>query len=59
MSAKLSLYDFIQLEEMEQIEAYWKAIPVGSCTKMVKSLSKQIEDFTWNIGLYKVDSVEI
>ena len=46
MAAKLSLYDFIQLDETEQIEAYWEGVPVGSCTKDGKEFEcKQIEDF--------------
>ena len=46
MFGKLSLYDFIQLDEMEQIEAYWEGVLVGSYTKDGKEFEcKQIEDF--------------
>lgn len=46
MAARLSLYDFIQLDEMEQIEAYWEGVPVGSYYKDGKEFEcKQIEDF--------------
>ena len=29
----------MQLDEMEQIEAYWEGVPVGSFFKMAKSLN--------------------
>ena len=46
MAAKLSLYDFIQLDEMEQLEAYWEGVSVGSHSKDGKEFEcKQIEDF--------------
>lgn len=46
MGAKLSLYDFIQLDEMEQLEAYWEGVSVGSRPKDGKEFEcKQIEDF--------------
>ena len=46
MFGKLSLYDFIQLDEMEQIEAYWQGIFVGSYQKDGKVFEcKQINDF--------------
>ena len=42
----MTLYDFIQLDEMEQIEAYWNGIEVGSFTKNGKIFEcRQIEDF--------------
>ena len=46
MFGKLSLYDFMQLDEMEQIEAYWKGILVGEYTKDGLTFEcKQINDF--------------
>ena len=46
MESKLSLYDFIQLDEMEQIEAYWEGVLVGSYIKDGKEFEcTQIEDF--------------
>lgn len=46
MAVRLSLYDFIQLDEIEQIEAYWEGVPVGSYTKDGKEFEcRQIEDF--------------
>ena len=42
----MNLYEFIASDEMEQIEAYWKGIHVGSYTKDGKEFEcKQIEDF--------------
>ena len=46
MFRKMSLYDFMQLDEMEQIEAYQNGFNVGSYTKNGKEFEcRQIEDF--------------
>ena len=42
----MTLYEFMQLDEMEQIEAYWEGVLVGSYTKDSKVFEcKQIDDF--------------
>ena len=46
MAVRLSLYNFIQLDEIEQIEAYWEGVFVGTYKKNGKEFEcKQIEDF--------------
>ena len=45
MPEKLFLYDFIQLDEMEQLEAYWEGVSVGSCTKDSKEFEQTNRGF--------------
>ena len=42
----MTLYDFKSLDEMEQIEAYWDGVVVGTMFKDGKEFEcKQIDDF--------------